>query len=71
MKCRISFNDGEAEIELMPETTIDRDLLIAAVGTATDAKVKRNGTTVFTLTVTKTAIGRAATGLDGKTGDEK
>lgn len=55
----------------MPETTIDRDLLIAAVGTATDAKVKRNGTTVFTLTVTKTAIGRAATGLDGKTGDEK
>ena len=64
MKCRISFTDDEAHIELIPETTIDRDLMSAAVGTNDNAKVRKNGTTVFTLALQKTAIGRAALNTD-------
>jgi len=59
MKVRISISGPEAEIELVPETGIDRDLLNAAVGTNQEAKVRHNGTTVFTLAVAQIPIGRA------------
>lgn len=58
MKVSIQTTKTQAEIHLEPETTQERDVLMAASGAATEAKVKRNGGVTFVLDIPETPIGR-------------
>lgn len=60
MKVRTSIDHSSHEftIEIIPETTVDREALEQA-GTQTEAKVKKNGTLQVTIALKAQAIGRA------------
>lgn len=60
MKVQVTIGDDEAIIEIINETTQDRDKMGLAVGTNEECKVKRNGSTKFILPITKTPIGKVA-----------
>ncbi len=60
MKVNITIAGAEATIEIIPETTSDRDALNLAVNTSTEAKCKKNGTVRFIMQVPQVAIGRAS-----------
>lgn len=69
MKVTTYYSAGEATIELIPETTADRDALNLAVNSNQTAKVKKNGTCKFIMQVAQVAIGRSVMELDKDSGE--
>lgn len=60
IKATVTIGPDEAVIELIPETTTDRDSLSLAINTNLKCTVKKNGTFRFIMPVEKLLIGKAS-----------
>ena len=62
----LSVCGDTGEVELIPKTTLDQQMLDGIIGTSETAKIKKNGTTKFILPLQQQPIGRASLNLDSK-----
>lgn len=71
MKVNISVTGEESTIELIAETTSDRDALDLAVNANKEAKVRKNGSIKFIMKIPQVAIGRVAMNMDHESPGEE